>query len=158
MFWDRMPCWGRMTERYTKVFMRYASLAVIAALVAVPRALPQRVLLQGALLQTKQQPTGQLDANPTLFVVLAAANAAGYDAGIDSPSNNPVRQIVRDRLAKQKLTSMGPLAGAAARRSSQGSGGGAEPLHRVLDFVRRTAGIQARAVGPASSGRFGRSG
>ena len=32
-------------------------------------------------------PPGQLDANPTLFAVLAAANAAGYDAEIDSPTN-----------------------------------------------------------------------
>ena len=46
-------------------------------------------------------PPGQLDANPTLFAVLAAANAAGYDAEIDSPTNSPVRKTVRDFIAKQ---------------------------------------------------------
>ncbi|HEY1759925.1 MAG TPA: hypothetical protein VGG72_31430 [Bryobacteraceae bacterium] len=79
--------------------MRHAGLVFLAALTAGP-LFPQAV---------KQQPTGALDSNPTLFVVLAAANASGYDTGIDSPSGNPLRQIVRDRLAKQKLTSLGPL-------------------------------------------------
>src|SRR5271154_1644664 len=82
------------------MFMRYAGFALVAALAAVPPALPQA---------TRAQPTGQLDANQTLFAVLAAANAAGYDAGVDSPSSSPLRQIVRDRLAKQKLTSIVPL-------------------------------------------------
>ena len=82
------------------MFMRHAGLAVLAVFAAVPLALPQAV---------KTQATGQLDANPTLFVVLAAANAAGYDAGIDSPTNSPLRRLVRDRLAKEKLTSIVPL-------------------------------------------------
>jgi tetratricopeptide (TPR) repeat protein len=81
------------------MFMRSAGLAVIAALIAVP-ALPQA---------TRAQAAGQLDTNPTLFALLAAANAGGYDAGIDSPTNSPLRQLVRDRLAKQKLTSIVPL-------------------------------------------------
>jgi tetratricopeptide (TPR) repeat protein len=45
----------------------------------------------------------QLDSNEALFTVLAAINAAGYDAEIDSPSNNPERKYVRDYLATQKL-------------------------------------------------------
>src|SRR5580692_7134495 len=82
------------------MFMRYAGLAFLAAFLAVPTALPQAA---------KPQPAGQLDANPTLFALLAAANAGGYDAGIDSANGNPLRQLVRDRLAKQKLTSLVPL-------------------------------------------------
>lgn len=53
--------------------------------------------------------TGQLDTSPAIFGVLAAANAAGYDAGADSPSANPLRKQLRDYLAKQNLESLGPL-------------------------------------------------
>jgi hypothetical protein len=45
----------------------------------------------------------QLDSNEALFTVLAAINAAGYDAEIDSVSNSPVRKAVRSYLATQKL-------------------------------------------------------
>jgi hypothetical protein len=40
---------------------------------------------------------GQLDASEALFTVMAAANAAGYDAGLSS--SPPIRQQVRDRVA-----------------------------------------------------------
>jgi tetratricopeptide (TPR) repeat protein len=49
------------------------------------------------------QQQAQLDSSPTVFAVLAAINAAGYDADIDSPSNHPLRKALRDHLAKQKL-------------------------------------------------------
>jgi len=49
------------------------------------------------------QQENQLDSNEALFVVLAAINAAGYDAEIDSPSNSPERKVVREYLAAQKL-------------------------------------------------------
>lgn len=42
---------------------------------------------------------GQLDASQTLFTVMAAINAAGYDAELDSPSNSPVRDAVRKAIA-----------------------------------------------------------
>ncbi len=38
---------------------------------------------------------GQLDGSPALFSVLAAINAAGYDADLDSPANHPLRAAVR---------------------------------------------------------------
>ena len=41
---------------------------------------------------------GQLDSNITLFTVLAAVNAAGYDAEIANEANSPVRKAVRDYL------------------------------------------------------------
>ncbi len=57
-----------------------------------------------------QQPElGQLDASPTLFTVMAAVNAAGYDAMIDSPSNSPLRKRVRDSLAKMNIPSLPAL-------------------------------------------------
>ena len=47
--------------------------------------------------------TGQLDASPTLFTVMAAINAAGYDADLDSPNNHPIRKEIRQELAKRNI-------------------------------------------------------
>lgn len=52
---------------------------------------------------------GQLDASPTLFTVMAAVNAAGYDTQIDSPNNHPLRNAVRDELAKKNIPSLPAL-------------------------------------------------
>ena len=41
---------------------------------------------------------GQLDSNETLFTVLAAINAGGYDAEIANEANSPLRKAVRDHL------------------------------------------------------------
>lgn len=51
----------------------------------------------------------QMDGNPTLFAVLAAINAAGYDTEIDSPSNNPLRKSLRDHLATRNIPSLPAL-------------------------------------------------
>jgi tetratricopeptide (TPR) repeat protein len=61
------------------------------------------------LAHAQQQQTGQLDASPTLFTVMAALNAAGYDADLDSPTNHPLRKAVREELAKRELASLPPL-------------------------------------------------
>ena len=45
----------------------------------------------------------QLSYSETLFDVLAAANAAGYDEGASLPDNSPLRQQLRDYLAKQNI-------------------------------------------------------
>jgi tetratricopeptide (TPR) repeat protein len=50
--------------------------------------------------------TGQLDASPSLFTVMAAINAAGYDADLASPSNHPLRLAVRQELAKRNIPSL----------------------------------------------------
>jgi len=55
------------------------------------------------------EPYNQLDSNETLFYVLAAINAAGYDEQADSSTNNPLRARVREYLAKQNLQSLTPL-------------------------------------------------
>jgi tetratricopeptide (TPR) repeat protein len=49
-----------------------------------------------------EQP-GQLDASRTLFSVLAAINAGGYDADLASPANHPLRAIIRREIAAKKL-------------------------------------------------------
>ena len=60
-------------------------------------------------LSASNAPSGELDGNATLFAVLVAANASGYDAEIDSPTNSPLRKKVREYLAAQKLESLPPL-------------------------------------------------
>jgi len=52
---------------------------------------------------------GQLDGSQTLFTVLAAINAAGYDADLDSTANEPLRKQVRDIIAAKHLDSMEAL-------------------------------------------------
>ncbi|MBK9170554.1 MAG: tetratricopeptide repeat protein [Bryobacterales bacterium] len=46
---------------------------------------------------------GQLDASPTLFTVMAALNAAGYDADLHSPNNHPLRHEIRKKLAARDI-------------------------------------------------------
>jgi len=44
---------------------------------------------------------GQLDGSKSLFTVLAAINAAGYDAQIDSPASHPLRKAIRDEIKRR---------------------------------------------------------
>jgi hypothetical protein len=69
---------------------------------AVPRS-------QAAPQAQTTEPIGGLDANPSIFAVLAAINAAGYDDQIESASNHPLRKALRDHLATLKLDSVYPL-------------------------------------------------
>jgi TolA-binding protein len=50
-----------------------------------------------------------LDGSQTLFTVLAAINAAGYDADLDSAANAPIRKQVRDIIAAKQLASVDAL-------------------------------------------------
>jgi len=53
---------------------------------------------------------GQLDASESVFAVLAAINAAGYDIGANSSAEHPLRKYVRQQLAsKQSLPSVKEL-------------------------------------------------
>ena len=52
---------------------------------------------------------GQLDASPTLFAVMAAINAAGYDADASSPHNNPLRDVIRKELAGKNISCLQAL-------------------------------------------------
>jgi tetratricopeptide (TPR) repeat protein len=65
-----------------------------------------RILLAFALLcsvSARAAEEGQLDASPTLFSVLAAVNAAGYDADLESASNHPLRLAVRKHLEARNI-------------------------------------------------------
>ena len=50
-----------------------------------------------------------MDGSQTLFTVLAAINAAGYDANLDSNANSPVRKQVREAIAQKHLASVEAL-------------------------------------------------
>ncbi len=68
----------------------------------------QRIVIAGLLLAFGVSPSpaaeeGQLDASRSLFSVLAAINAVGYDADIDSPANHPLRTRVRRELASRYI-------------------------------------------------------
>jgi predicted negative regulator of RcsB-dependent stress response len=52
---------------------------------------------------------GQLDASPALFTVMAAINAAGYNADLESPSNSPLRNAVRRWVAAKAPSSIAEL-------------------------------------------------
>ena len=56
-----------------------------------------------------QTQSGQLDGSETLFTVLAAINAAGYDAELDSPATYPIRKQVRSIIAAKNLASVEAL-------------------------------------------------
>jgi hypothetical protein len=53
--------------------------------------------------------TGQLDASPSLFTIMAAINAAGYKAEWSSPNNHPIRAAIQAELAKRNIPSLVPL-------------------------------------------------
>jgi len=74
-----------------------AVVSLLAAILSLTTAFAQRPELS------------QLDASPTLFTVMAAVNAAGYDTQIDSTNNHPLRKAVRDELAKKSIPSLVPL-------------------------------------------------
>ena len=56
-----------------------------------------------------QQTENQLDANETLFTVMAAINAAGYDSGANSSAAHPLRAFIRQQLAAKDLPSVRAL-------------------------------------------------
>ncbi len=69
-------------------------------------------LASALLAQSQTPPTarpGQLDGSETLFTVLAAINAGGYDAESNSTANSPVRSQVRDEIASKHLPSVDAL-------------------------------------------------
>ncbi len=60
----------------------------------------------------QNRPTGewnQLDGSQTLFTVLAAINAAGYDAELHSPTNHRLRGAVRQYVASRNPPSLAGL-------------------------------------------------
>jgi tetratricopeptide (TPR) repeat protein len=52
------------------------------------------------------QSENQLDGNKTLFTVMAAMNAAGFDTQADSPTNSPLRKAIRDEVLRRNPPSL----------------------------------------------------
>jgi tetratricopeptide (TPR) repeat protein len=67
----------------------------------------RRILISAAIALTAlarlSAADNSLDSNETLFTMLAALNASGYNLGIDSPDNSPLRKQLREYLAQQKI-------------------------------------------------------
>jgi len=59
--------------------------------------------------RAEQPEPGQLDASPTLFTVMAALNAAGFDAGLDAPNSHRLRKEVREELARRDIPSLAAI-------------------------------------------------
>jgi TolA-binding protein len=81
---------------------------VIASLIASAQA-PIKSTSPGEVPDRRvetQQTENQLDADRTLFTVLAAINAAGYDTGANSAAAHPLRNFIREQLAAKDLPSI----------------------------------------------------
>ena len=66
-------------------------------------------LLAASLALTAHADTGQLDASPSLFTVMAAINAVGYKADNASTVNHPLREAIQKELAKRNVPSLAAL-------------------------------------------------
>ncbi len=95
------------------------------------------VLLAAILPATAAPEQGQLDANLTLFTVLAAANAAGYDADLASPANHPLRAAVREAILQKNPPILAELKSYFARLRS---GDANEELTRYITFALSVKG------------------
>ena len=95
-------------------------------------------ILVAALAAGQQLPgQGQLDASPSLFTVMAAINAAGFDQGIDSPNNHPLRKAVREHIAKQTIPCMEDLKDFVKKHRK---GSASAELSQYISFALSTSG------------------
>lgn len=87
-----------------------------------------------------QSGLGQLDASPTVFTVMAALNAAGFDAGLNSPDTHPIRASIRAELAKRNIPSLQAIKDFVAKNHRRTD---AEELSQYISFAL-TAGPPPR--------------
>jgi tetratricopeptide (TPR) repeat protein len=101
------------------------------------------ILAVAFVARADQPELGQLDASPTLFTVMAAINAAGYDADVSSPNNHPLRDAIRAELAKRKIPSLPALKDffqAHKRRTDT------EELSQYISFALTASGPPSFAI------------
>ena len=69
------------------------------------------VAFTGTIARAAQVPSNEnrFGVSVTLFTTMAAINAAGYDADLDSDSNYPIRKQVRGEIAKRSIPSLTEL-------------------------------------------------
>jgi tetratricopeptide (TPR) repeat protein len=99
--------------------------SLAAALLACAVAIPFPAAAQST-------ESGQLDASPTLFTVMAAIQAAGYDADLASSMNSPLREQVRAALAKEQ--NIASLVKIKAFYEKHRKGNDAEELAQYISF------------------------
>ncbi len=80
---------------------------------------------------------GQLDGSPSLFAVLAALHAAGYDPDYASVSNSTLRQQIRQHLAQKNIPSVAEL---RAFVKAHGQGNWATDISPYISFALSVEG------------------
>jgi|SRR5579872_7337513 len=101
-------------------------------------------LLAAALVaRAAQSNLGQLDASPTLFTVMAALNAAGFDAGLTSPDGHPLRAAVREELAKRNIPSLAAIKDFVAKHRRRTD---IEELSQYISFALTAGGPPRFAI------------
>lgn len=87
-----------------------------------------------------QEPSGQLDASPALFSVMAALNSAGYDEGLLSPNTHPLRRQMLAWVEQRKPPSLDLIRDFITARRSDNP---ASELARYVTLALSTTGPPA---------------
>ncbi len=90
-----------------------------------------------ALLAAQPPATGELDASPALFTVLAALNASGYDEGLASPNTHPLRRQILTWIAERKPPSLDKIRDFITERRAESP---AAELSRYITLALSTNG------------------
>lgn len=90
------------------------------------------LILGMALPPARAQRDAQLDSSPALFAVLAAMNASGYDAELESPTNHPLRAGIRQEILARNPPSLARL---RAFMRDQRRGDWNSELSRYISFA-----------------------
>ena len=109
----------------------------------MPRFTLAAILSFAAVVRASPAETGQLDASPVLFTVMAALNAAGFDADVASPNNHPLRQQIREEIAKRNPPSLVPLKEFFAKHRRRTD---TQELGQYISFALSTNGPPAFAL------------
>src|SRR5215469_457493 len=64
------------------------------------------LLISAPIGEAQTSDSGELDASPTMFTIMAAIQAAGYNADLSSSMNSPLREQVVATVAKQNIPSL----------------------------------------------------
>jgi len=86
---------------------------------------------------------GQLDASPALFTVMAAINAAGYDAELASPNNVQLRHDIRREIAQRNIPSLPDLKAFFAKHRRRDE---TDELGQYISFALTAGGPPSFAV------------
>jgi tetratricopeptide (TPR) repeat protein len=83
---------------------------------------------------------GQLDASQTLFTVMAAIHGAGYAADLSSPTNNPLRDLVRAEVLRKNPPSLKELQEFFAAHRKRGLDSDTPELSQYISYALTVKG------------------